>query len=60
VKGRSAIEAMSVAIEPDRFTLFLGNTDGEVYVSHDEAAGWTKIAGGLAPVSKAMHADYVT
>jgi len=60
VSGRSAIEAMSAANEPDRFTLFVANTDGEVYASHDEAASWTKIADGLAPVAKSVHADHIT
>ncbi|MGD8323172.1 MAG: YCF48-related protein [Gammaproteobacteria bacterium] len=60
VDGRSAIEAMSVAVEPDRYTLFVANTDGEVYASDDEASTWRAIAKGLAPVSKCIHAVYVT
>ncbi|MEO6376508.1 MAG: sialidase family protein [Caulobacteraceae bacterium] len=55
-RGRAAIEAMSLAAEPGRFTLFLGNTDGEVYESRDGAQSWTCIASGLAPVSKSVHA----
>ena len=60
VNGRAAIEAMSVAIAPGGYELFLANTDGEVYSSKDEGASWQRIAAGLAPVSKAMHARYVT
>lgn len=60
VAGRAAIEAMSVAIDGDRYDLFVANTDGEVYASGDEGASWQVIATGLAPVSKAMHAKYLT
>ena len=60
INGRAAIEAMSVAVAKDAYALFVANTDGEVYVSHDEAASWSRIASGLAPVAKAMHARYVT
>jgi photosystem II stability/assembly factor-like uncharacterized protein len=52
---RANIEAMSVASYPGGFSLFAGNTDGEVFASDDEAASWTRIAGGLAPVSKGRH-----
>ncbi len=60
IEGRAAIEAMSVAIAGNTYDLYLANTDGEVYVSGDEGARWTRIASGLAPVSKAMHAKYLT
>lgn len=60
VTGRAAIEAMSIAITNDTYELFLGNTDGEVYASSDEGASWNRIASGLAPISKAMHASYLT
>ncbi|HEV8020421.1 MAG TPA: hypothetical protein VGP41_04095 [Candidatus Lustribacter sp.] len=52
---RPNIEAMSLAAYPGGFTLFAGNTDGEVYASDDAAEHWTRIAGGLAPVSKGGH-----
>lgn len=60
VGGRAAIEAMSVAIDGDRYELFVANTDGEVYASDDEGAHWSIIATGLAPVSKSVHAKYLT
>jgi hypothetical protein len=60
VNGRAAIEAMSVAIASDRYELFVANTDGEVYSSADEGVRWSRIASGLAPVAKAMHARYLT
>jgi photosystem II stability/assembly factor-like uncharacterized protein len=52
---RANIEAMSMSAYPGAFTLFTGTTDGEVYSSDDQAASWTRIAHGLAPVSKQMH-----
>ncbi len=60
VNGRAAIEAMSVAIAEDKYELFVANTDGEVYTSGDEGASWRRIACGLAPIAKAMHARYLT
>ena len=55
--GSAAIEAMSVAVHGERFSLFVGNTAGEIYCSNNEATTWEAIATGLAPVSKAMHAN---
>jgi photosystem II stability/assembly factor-like uncharacterized protein len=49
------IEAMSVAAFPGGFTLFIGDTGGNVYTSDDQAATWTCIATGLAPISKGGH-----
>lgn len=60
IGGRAAIEAMSVAIAGDRYVLFVANTDGEVYASGDEGDSWRLIATGLAPVSKSVHAKYLT
>jgi len=58
--GGAAIEAMSIGKDGNRFTLFVGNTNGEIYASYDEASSWSRIAAGLAPVSKAMHAENLT
>jgi photosystem II stability/assembly factor-like uncharacterized protein len=52
---RPNIEAMSMAAYPGGFTLFAGETDGNVFASDDAAEHWTRIAGGLAPVSKGRH-----
>lgn len=60
VDERSAIEAMSVAAEPDRYTLFVANTEGEVFASDDEGEHWRPIASGLAPVAKCVHAKYLS
>jgi photosystem II stability/assembly factor-like uncharacterized protein len=52
---RANIEAMSLAIYPGGFSLFVGNTDGEVYETDDAAEHWTQIASSLGPVSKIYH-----
>ena len=53
--GRANIEAMCLAAWPGGFSLFAGNTDGEVYMSENGADSWTRIAAGLRPVSKVGH-----
>lgn len=55
VEPRANIEAMSMAVWPGGFTLFAGDTDGSVFASDDGAATWSRVASGLAPVSKAGH-----
>jgi photosystem II stability/assembly factor-like uncharacterized protein len=52
---RPNIEAMSLAAYPGGFTLFAGETDGNVFASDDAAEHWTRIADSLAPVSKGRH-----
>jgi hypothetical protein len=52
---RGNIEAMSMGIHGDGFSLFAATTDGDVFASHDGAASWTRIASNLAPVSKVGH-----
>jgi photosystem II stability/assembly factor-like uncharacterized protein len=54
-EGRINIESMGLTSYPGGFTLFVGTTDGEVYASDDQAAHWTRIASGLAPISKIHH-----
>ena len=44
-----------MAAYPNGFALFAGDTDGVVYASEDDAETWTRIAGGLAPVTKGNH-----
>ena len=53
--ARANIEAMSLVSYPTGFSLFVGNTDGEVYESEDGGDSWTKIAAALGPVSKGNH-----
>jgi photosystem II stability/assembly factor-like uncharacterized protein len=52
---RANIEAMSMYGWDNRFDLFVGTTDGEVYWSQDQGERWVCIADGLAPVSKSGH-----
>ena len=49
------IEAMSLAAWPDGYSLFLGDTDGSVYLSEDGGDSFKRIAQGLGPVSKGNH-----
>jgi photosystem II stability/assembly factor-like uncharacterized protein len=52
---RPNVEAMSLVAWPGGFELFAGTTDGIVFASADAAETWTRIAGGLAPVTKSGH-----
>ncbi len=52
---RGNIEAMSMGVYGDSFSLFAATTDGDIFASHDGAESWTRIASGLAPVSKVGH-----
>ena len=53
--ARCNIEAMSLVSYPGGFSLFVGNTDGEVYASEDGGDSWARIADSLGPVSKGNH-----
>jgi len=53
--ARGNIEAMSLADHASGFSLFVGNTDGEVYASEDGGDTWSLIAHALGPVSKGNH-----
>jgi photosystem II stability/assembly factor-like uncharacterized protein len=56
---RANIEAMSIVQHGGLFTLFAGNTDGEVFSSEDEGGTWSRIAAGLTPISKLGHYQLV-
>jgi photosystem II stability/assembly factor-like uncharacterized protein len=49
------IEAMSVAAWPGGYSLFIGNTDGEVYLSENGGDSFTQIVDTLGPISKGNH-----
>lgn len=51
---RANFEALSVAAYPGSFTLFAGNTDGQIAFSEDGAEHW-ELVGSTAPVSKGGH-----
>ena len=52
---RGSIEAMSLHIDSERTTFFVGTAVGQVYASEDRGASWTCIAEGLPPITKAGH-----
>jgi photosystem II stability/assembly factor-like uncharacterized protein len=49
------IEAMSIASRPGGYSLFVGNTDGAIYLSEDGGDSFTCIADTLSPISKGNH-----
>ena len=46
---------MGIAGYPGAFTLFIGDTGGNVYSSEDQGGSWSLIASELGPVSKGGH-----
>lgn len=52
---RANIEALSLASYPGGFSLFIGNTDGEVFECKDGTGDWSCIAEGLGAISKLGH-----
>ncbi|HLG69371.1 MAG TPA: glycosyl hydrolase [Chloroflexota bacterium] len=52
---RPNLEAMSVVIRDGAYTLFIADTDGDVYCSDDEGGHWSALASRLGPVSKMNH-----
>ena len=53
--AKAGIAAMTLVAYPGGYSLFIGNTEGEVYASEDGGDTWAEIAGTLAPVSKGDH-----
>ena len=51
---------MSLEHWGDSFSLFAATTGGEVYASDDGGEQWSRIASGLAPISKVHHYQLVT
>ena len=52
---RHNIEGMCSAGYPGGFSLFIGDTEGNVWGSDDEAESWRLVVSGLAPISKGGH-----
>ena len=46
---------MSIAAWPGGYSLFLGDTDGAVYMSEDGGDNFTRIADAIGPISKGNH-----
>jgi photosystem II stability/assembly factor-like uncharacterized protein len=53
-RGRANIEAMSIASFPGGYTLFCGNTDGEIFSSDNRGETWQQIA-ATGAISKGGH-----
>lgn len=49
------IEAMSIAGWPGGYSLFLGDTDGAIYLSEDGGDSFQRITDTLSPISKGNH-----
>jgi photosystem II stability/assembly factor-like uncharacterized protein len=49
------IEAMSIAGWPGGYSIFLGDTDGTVFLSEDGGDSFARIAERLSPISKGNH-----
>ncbi|MBX5490053.1 MAG: exo-alpha-sialidase [Chloroflexi bacterium] len=49
------IEALSLAVWPGGYGLYVGTTDGEVWGSDDRGEHWTPVARGLGAVSQSSH-----
>lgn len=52
---RGNIEAITMDVSPQGFSLFAGTTDGFVFCSEDQGDSWSTIARGLPAVSKGGH-----
>ncbi len=53
--GRPNFEALTVVSSPEGISLFVGDTDGDIFLSEDLGAQWLKIVGGAPPISKSGH-----
>jgi photosystem II stability/assembly factor-like uncharacterized protein len=56
---KPSVEAMSLEAVGEACRVFIGNTDGEVWLTENEGQQWRQIATGLPPVSKCFHADLI-
>jgi photosystem II stability/assembly factor-like uncharacterized protein len=56
VAPRANIEALTMAVYPGGYTLFVGDTEGTVHASEDGGASWTSIADEIGCVTKGSHA----
>lgn len=51
----ASFEAMAIESWPDGSSVYLGNTDGEVWVSDNGGDHWYRAIGNVGPVSKTIH-----
>jgi len=52
---RGNIEAMTMELCGDSYSLFAGTTDGDIFYSEDEGDNWCRICEGLPAISKGGH-----
>ncbi|HXQ54193.1 MAG TPA: hypothetical protein VN802_24065 [Stellaceae bacterium] len=57
VPPRANIEALTMAVHPGGYALFVGDTEGLVHSSEDGGDSWVRIADAVGPVTKGNHAD---
>ncbi len=53
--GRTNFEALTIVSSPEGISLFVGDTDGDIFLSEDLGGQWSKIIGGAPPISKSGH-----
>jgi photosystem II stability/assembly factor-like uncharacterized protein len=57
VAPRANLEAMTMAVYPGGYSLFVGDTEGTVHESDDGGDSWVRIADAVGPVTKGNHAE---
>src|SRR5512137_252355 len=55
VGGRANFEALTVVSFPEGVSLFVGNTDGEIFLNENLGGQWSKIISGAPPIAKSGH-----
>ncbi len=55
IGGRANFEAMTIVSSPEGISLFVGDTDGDIFLSEDLGGRWSKIMEGGPPIAKSGH-----
>src|SRR5512136_2338367 len=53
--GRPNFEALTIVSSPEGISLFVGDTDGDIFLSEDLGTQWSKIICAAPPISKSGH-----
>ncbi len=53
--GRANFEAMTIVSSPEGTSVFVGDTDGDIFLSEDLGGQWSKIIEGGPPIAKSGH-----
>lgn len=51
----ASFEAMAIEAWPGGSSVYMGNTDGDIWASDDDGASWRCVATDIGPVSKTIH-----